>query len=225
MTVPLAVRETLRFLERHLPPAPARILEVGAGPERMERALSERGFDAVAIEESELPHHPANASYDAVVFADALHLMQPIDRALDHACRVLRGGGILLAEEIAFDRVNVHTARWFYDLESVLAAADLIQQPDPRHAAEHRPLARWRLEHASDPPLASGHDMLAAARERLELLSVEEAPHLYRELASRARANAAVPRVLEVVFDLESRLVRERDIAAAGLRFVGRPLV
>ena len=71
--------------------------------------------------------------------------------------------------------------------------------------------------------------MLAAARERLELSVVEEAPFLYRGFAARAkdgpRAGPRAGRVLEVVFELESRLVRERDIAAAGLRFAGKPLL
>ena len=81
-----------------------------------------------------------------------------------------------MAEQVAFDRVNVHTARWLYDLESVLVAAEAIAPPDPRHAEERRPLARWRLEHVADPPFSSGHDLLAAARERLEMTLVEEAP-------------------------------------------------
>jgi hypothetical protein len=66
--------------------------------------------------------------------------------------------------------------------------------------------------------------MLAAARERFELAAVEEAPYLYRYLADRMREGGASERVLEAVFELEGRLVRERDIAAAGLRFVGKPL-
>jgi hypothetical protein len=71
--------------------------------------------------------------------------------------------------------------------------------------------------------------MLAAAREHLELSAVEEAPYLYRHLAARVRngphEGPRAERVLEVVFELERRLVRERDLAAAGLRFAGKPLL
>src|SRR4029079_14643523 len=98
----------------------------------------------------------------AVLFTDSLLALQPVGRALDRAVDLRRPGGLVLAEELAFDRVNVHPARWFYYLESVLVAAEIVEPPDAVHAAERRPLARWRQEHASDPPLASGHDLLAA---------------------------------------------------------------
>jgi SAM-dependent methyltransferase len=233
----IALRETLRFLERHLPAAPARVLEVGAGDGAIALALSERGYKMTALDtdgaqepatdiewiEADFLHYEPPHSYDAVLFTRSLHHMQPIERALDRAREALAPDGVLIAEEFAFDRVNVHTARWLYDLESVLVAAGIVAPAPPESQEERRPLARWRLEHQHDPPLASGHDMLAAARERFELKPVEEAPYLYRYLAERMNAGPVSDRVLDTVFELESRLIRERDIADAGLRFAGKP--
>jgi hypothetical protein len=240
----LATRETLAFLERFLPPPPARLLQVGVGDGDLALALARRRYVVAALDEglaaeargsevewipAELIHYEPERPFDAVLFTDSLLALQPVGRALDRSVDLLGPGGLVLAEELAFDRVNVHTARWFYDLESVLVAAEIVEPPDAVHAAERRPLARWRQEHASDPPLASGHDLLAAARDRLDLAAVEEAPALYRRFAGRARngprAGPRGTRVLEVVFELESRLIRERDIAAAGLRFVGKRLL
>jgi len=224
----LTVRETLSFLERFLPAAPARFLQVGTDEGAIAHALEGRGYAAAAIDDEHL-HGAPDQRFDAIFFAGSLHALQPIGRTLERACHLLAPGGMILAEALAFDRVNVHTARWFYDLESVLVAAEVIEPPEAGPAAERRPLARWRLEHAFDPPLASGHDMLAAAREHLELSAVEEAPYLYRHLAARVRngphEGPRAERVLEVVFELERRLVRERDLAAAGLRFAGKPLL
>ena len=234
----IALRETLRFLERCLPAAPARVLEVGAGDGAVAGALADRGYAVTALDlpggepaargnvewvEADFLHYGTERPFDAVLFTRSLHHMQPIERALDRAREALAPEGILIGEEFAFDRVNVHTARWLYDLESVLVAAGIVAPAPPEHEAERRPLARWRLEHQHDPPLASGHDMLAAARERFELKAVEEAPYLYRYLGERMSAESTADRVLETVFELESRLIRERDIAAAGLRFVGKP--
>jgi SAM-dependent methyltransferase len=234
----IALRETLRFLERHLPAAPALVLEVGAGDGALAHALAERGYNVTALDadlapkqpspdvqwiEADLLHYHSPQPYDAVIFTRSLHHMQPIERALDRARDALVPEGILIAEEFAFDRVNVHTARWLYDLESVLVAAGIVTPASREYQEERRPLARWRLEHQHDPPLASGHDMLAAARERFELKPVEEAPYFYRYLAERMNAGPIPDRVLETVFELESRLIRERDIAAAGLRFAGKP--
>lgn len=239
--IPLASRETLAFLERSLPPAPARLLQVGAGDGEVARELTHRGYEVTALDETPRPrefegawieaeflHVEPDTPFDCLLFTDSLRSLQPIARALDRAVEQLAPRGLLLVEDLAFDRVNVHTARWLYDLESVLVAADVITPPAPETSAERRPLARWRLEHAFDPPLASGHDLLAAARERFELTAVEEAPYLYRELAARSHPDADDPRaarVLDAVFQLEQRLVRERDIAAAGLRFAGKRLL
>jgi hypothetical protein len=65
--------------------------------------------------------------------------------------------------------------------------------------------------------------MLAAVRERFETSPAEEAPYLYRYVFDRTTApgNLAA-RVGGVVHEIESRLIRERDIAAAGLRFIGK---
>lgn len=219
----LPARETLRFLERVLPPAPVRLLAVGAADDETVVALAGRGHAVTPVDEEDFPYAAPEGPFDAVIFVHCLHRMQPVGRALDRASQALSPGGVVAADQVAYDRVNVHTARWFYDLEAVLVAAEVIAPPDPRHASERRPLARWRLEHAAEPPLASGHDLLAAARERIDLVSVEEAPCLYRGLAERTRAgDPRGARVVEAVFELESRLVRERDIAAAGLRFAGR---
>ena len=239
--IPLPARETLTFLERCLPPSPSRLLQVGAGGGVVAGELARRGYAVTALDdappppefrgdwiEAEFLHYEPDVPVDALLFTDALRALQPIGRALDRAVEHLAPGGLLIAEDLAFDRVNVHTARWFYDIESVLVAADVIGPGAADAVAERRPLARWRLEHSSDPPLASGHDLLAAARERLELTMVEEAPYLYREIAGRLLQDAREPRtarVLEAVYQVEQRLVRERDIAAAGLRFAGKRLL
>lgn len=241
MTDPFLAEETLRFFERFLPPAPARVLVVGGDDPGVAALLASRGHAVEAADEgiepssgpgsdlvrwipADLLHIDATDAYDVVAFAWALHRASPPSQALDRARSLLKPGGLLLAEEVAFDRVNVHTARWLYDLETVLVASEVLAPPEPRFAEESRPLLRWRQEHAAEPPLQSGHDMLAAARDRFALEAVEEAPYLYRHLAGRLEQSDRGARVLRRLHELESRLVRERDIAAAGLRMAGRPL-
>ncbi|MEK7348249.1 MAG: class I SAM-dependent methyltransferase [Candidatus Eisenbacteria bacterium] len=239
-SLPLPAEETLRFLERALPPAPALLLEVGCGDGTIAAALAERGYAVTALDESLAVTVSSAAApvtwvesnflfydgaadgkpFDAVLFTRSLHHVAPLDRALDRAAALLRPGGRLLAEEFAFDRVTLPTARWWYDLESILVAAGILTPPDPALAAVRNPLGRWRQEHAHDPPLASGHDMLAAVRERFETGPAQEAPYLYRYAHERAVRGEAAERAVRQIFEVESRLVRERDIAAAGLRIV-----
>jgi SAM-dependent methyltransferase len=241
-TLPLPDAETLRFLERALPPAPARVLEVGCGEGRIAAALAARGYSVTALDESLSPEPVAAAApvawiegdflffegqrdgepYDAVLFTRSLHHLSPLGRALDRAASLLRPGGRLVAEEFAVDRVTLPTARWWYDLEMVLAAASVVRPPDPALAAVRNPLGRWRQEHATDPPLATGHAMLAGVRERFETGPAEEAAYLYRLAAGRTTAPPDVAeRIVASIHEIEGRQIRERDIAAAGLRIVG----
>lgn len=236
----LPAEETLRFLERALPPAPARVFEVGCGDGTIAASLAERGYAVTALDESLAVTEASSAApvswvesnflfyggaadgapFDVVIFTRSLHHVTPLDRALDRAAALLRPGGRLLAEEFAYDRVTLPTARWWYDLESILVAAGIVAPPDPALAAVRNPLGRWRQEHAHDPPLPRGHEMLAAVRERFETGPAEEAPYLYRYAHERAVAGDAAERAVRQIFEVESRLVRERDIAAAGLRIV-----
>jgi SAM-dependent methyltransferase len=232
----LGVEETLRFLVRVLPPAPVRVLEVGCGDGAVAHGLAAAGYDVTGVDEADFLHYESSGVFDALLFTRSLHHMSPVGTALGKAHAILASGGLIVAEELAYDRVNIQTARWLYDLESVLIAAALFAAapggaadesgPDaistPAAATEGNPLGRWRWEHAAEPPLATGHAILAAARERFELTVVEEAPYLYRYLCERLEPTERGLRIGRRTLELESRLIRERDIAAAGLRFVGR---
>jgi SAM-dependent methyltransferase len=234
----IPLEETLRFLTGALPPAPRRILEAGAGDGAVALALAARGYDVTALDEAGGRPNPSGTDrvrwveadflyydekepYDAVLFTHSLHHMAPAEGALDRARALLKPAGLLIADELAYDRVNLNTARWYYDLESVLAAAGMIP-PAEEEVEEGNPLGRWREEHVHDPPLQTGHAMLAAARERFELISVDEAPYLYRSLSGRLEVGDRGARVARRILELESRLVRERDLTAAGLRMIGR---
>lgn len=239
----LPIEETLRFLERHLPSSPSRVLEVGCGGGEIARALAARGFEVTGLDaalavptqagagandearirwiEADFLFYEEAAAYDAVLFTRSLHHMAPVAKALNRAAALLRPGGRFLAEEFAFDRVNIQTARWYYDLEAVLASAGLFPPADPALREIRNPLGRWRQEHLADPPLQSGHAMLAAARERFDLGPAEEAPYLYRSFADRMEPGERSDRIAREIFEIESRMIRERDLASAGLRLAG----
>jgi 2-polyprenyl-3-methyl-5-hydroxy-6-metoxy-1,4-benzoquinol methylase len=71
------------FVQAHLPPAPARVLEVGCGHGDLARAVSESGYEMVAIDpdapEGELiqavslEEFTTSDPFDAVVASRALH--------------------------------------------------------------------------------------------------------------------------------------------------------
>jgi SAM-dependent methyltransferase len=116
---------TKELLTRHLPPSPARVLDVGGGPGAYAVWLAEKGYDvrlvdamplhvqqaveladgrftAVEGDARELDEPPT--SYDAVLLLGPLyHLLERSDRfaALREAGRVLRPGGVLAAAAIS----------------------------------------------------------------------------------------------------------------------------
>ena len=113
---------TQELLIRYLPPAPARVLDIGGGPGWYAAWLGERGYDVELIDPVELHVEQARAagvraklgdaralaaadgSADAVLLLGPLyHLPEPADRrrALSEARRVLRPGGVLAAAAIS----------------------------------------------------------------------------------------------------------------------------
>ncbi len=236
----IPLQETLRFLERALPAPPRRVLEVGSGDGAVAIALSARGYDVTAIDEAagrpdspgaekvrwieaDFLHHKDSQSYAAVLFTRSLHHMAPVEGAIARADALLEPAGLLIGEEFAYDRVTLPTARWYYDLESVLVETGVLA-PSGDEAKEGNPLGRWRRDHTHDPPLQTGHAMLAAAREHFEITAGDEAPYLYRSFCERLEESERGARVARRILELESRLLRERDLTAAGLRIVGKKL-
>ena len=120
---PLERDRTQRLLERFLPPAPARVADVGGGPGHYSAWLTARGYDAVLLDPMELHLEQAatagvaervlgdardlpwgNTTFDAVLlFGPLYHLVEREDRvrALGEATRVVAPGGVVMAAAIS----------------------------------------------------------------------------------------------------------------------------
>jgi SAM-dependent methyltransferase len=114
---------TMELLRRALPPAPARVLDVGGGPGVYAAWLASLGYEVTLVEpvarhrEQAAAHGTfaveagdargltaGDATYDAVLLLGPLyHLVEPADRAqaLREAARVVRPGGVIAAAFIS----------------------------------------------------------------------------------------------------------------------------
>jgi SAM-dependent methyltransferase len=112
--------ELTAFVLSQLPPAPARVLEVGCGKGELARALAEEGYEVVAID-PEAPGGPIfrqttieefrdDGSFDAVVASLALHHVEDLGGVLAKFVRMLRGP--LILNEHAWDRLEPMTPEW-----------------------------------------------------------------------------------------------------------------
>jgi SAM-dependent methyltransferase len=234
----LPVEQTLTYLDRVLPPPPATVLEVGCGRGDLARRLLDRGYRVTPLDPSLQAVAEAAAAgldvvqadflaheggpYDVVLFTRSLHHISPLEQAVERATRLVAPGGLVVGDEFARERVDRETAAWYFDTRDVVVELGLL--PEDHHPGPDDPLERWeaRFRHHGEP-LATGEELLAALRARLQLVSVDErVPYLYRNFADHLPQTALGLRLATRVLEAERRRIDAGAAPWAGLRFVAR---
>ena len=230
----IATAHTMAFLARHLPPAPARILEVGCGRGEVAAALGGLGHEVDAIDVDAdavaaaralgVPARQADffsiraGAHDVVLLTRSLHHIAPLQRALDHASGLMAPGGSIVIEDFAVEAMDAVTATWFYDLCALLGVAGALW-PAQDMAAD--PLAAWVAEHEHHPgeePLHTGAAMQDALAARFAVVATEPAPYLYRTIVRRTDDRALTSAFLTI----EEQRIAAGHLRAIGLRMVAR---
>ena len=172
---------SLHFVKTHLPPAPARVLEVGCGDGRLARAVDDLGYRVTAIDPGApegaifqrvaLEHFADPVEFDAVIASRVLHHIHDLGAALSMLQRLLVSGGRLIVVENAFDRFDAPTARWYLEQRRTTDSG----APSSLQAC----LAEWNDDHA-------GLHGYAAMRRELDGRFTESyfawTPNLHHEL-------------------------------------------
>jgi SAM-dependent methyltransferase len=203
----------LDFAREHLPPPPARVLEVGCGQGELTTELAVAGYEPLGIDPS-APQgdlfrrvlledlEPDEGPFDGVVAAFSLHHIRDLDHAIGRIVELLRPGGVLVVDEFGWDRMDDATFDWLYHQRRALAAAGHGERPVSAEAVREE----WEAEHVG----LHGYDALRAAiDERFEERAFAWTPHLYRDLGGVAS---------EV---LEQALLEAGAIRALGFRYAG----
>jgi SAM-dependent methyltransferase len=189
----------LDFVRAHLPRAPGRVLEVGAGGGALARILVADGHDVTAID-PEAPDGPPfrrerveehdGAGYDVVVAARSLHHVDDLDAVV---AKIARIGRRFVLAEFARERLDAAAAAW---LDARRAAL-----PDPHGV----PAAEWleRIRH-----LHSGDAMRAALDRHFVEREFAWTPYLSFYLRDPDES-------------AEQRAIEGGEIAAIGFRYVG----
>jgi SAM-dependent methyltransferase len=232
----LAIMQTVSFLTDVLR-GRQRVLEVGCGRGDVARRLGANGFHMTAIDlrlpdpspsanvafiERDFLHFDAQP-FDAIVFTASLHHISPLAAAIDRAYRLLVPGGLLIADDFDLDAPNVETLRWYYDIQDMLAAADLFPRDrvDPASAAPNGDVVqRWRAAHSDEPPLHTGVQMRRAIAERFDLHDVHGAAYLYRYITKYLPHDARGVAVAQHMYMSERRGIADGTLTAVGLGIV-----
>jgi tRNA-Thr(GGU) m(6)t(6)A37 methyltransferase TsaA len=206
------------FIQAHLPPAPASVLEIGCGPTGgFVPTMCERGYHAVGVDpaapsgpgyhQTQFEHHEPAGPVDAIVACTSLHHVENPGHVLDHAAAALRPGGALIVIEWAYETFDEATARWCFD-----------RLPD---SGEQGWLHRHReLWHASDQPwdtyldawarrenLHSGHAIAQALQTRFHTRLLTQAPYFFPDLYPTTQTG-------------EQAAADSGEIQATGIRYV-----
>jgi len=179
----------LDFVRESLPPAPARVLEVGAGSGELATALTASGYEVVAIDPASTgdPVRPIPllelsepaGSFDAAVAVVSLHHVEPLRESCRRLADMVRPGGPLVLDEIDAARFDERAAGWWLEHRG----------PDAHDHAGHAPgtpeeIVAFLRHHIHD--LATLEDTLG---EWFELGPPARGPYLYRwELPPGLRA-------------------------------------
>jgi SAM-dependent methyltransferase len=232
----LALDHTVSFLAEALR-GRHRILEVGCGRGEVARRLGAAGFSVTALDLALPDPSPSpnvtflerdflapgppldDAPFDAVVFTASLHHLAPLAAAVDRAHQLLAAGGLFVADDFDLEAPIAPTLRWYYDLQDLLAAAELfprdrVDPPDPDV------VQRWRAAHTHEPPLHTGVQMRRAIAARFDVRDVQRAPYLYRYLTKRLPPDARGAAVAQHIYNAERRGISDGTLTAVGLRLI-----
>jgi SAM-dependent methyltransferase len=201
--------ELRAFVLAHVPPPPARVLEIGCGRGDLARKLAGAGHDVTAID-PEAPDGPLfrrvtledfvePGPFDAVVASRSLHHLPDLAKAVDRIAALLRAGGVLVLNEFAKDRLEGPTAAWYYESRRALAAAGGRDAPASFGACVHE-------EHGD---IHAYEDMRRELDRRFAERLLVWVPYLHEELGEA------------VSEDAERALIDTGKIRATGFRYVG----
>jgi SAM-dependent methyltransferase len=212
------------FVRRRLPEAPARVLEIGCGPQGGFVPLMLRdGYDAVGVD----PEAPGGSEYlriefeqlhvaqqyDAVVACTSLHHVADLGQVLEKVSNCLTSPGALVVVEWAWERFDEETARWCFarlaDVGAESSEHGWLRKIQDEWAASGQPWRQYLRGWASREGLHTGQQILEELDERFECRSVTRSPAFFTDLDRTTEAD-------------EQAAIDAGRIQAGGIRYVGQ---
>jgi SAM-dependent methyltransferase len=196
------------FVRRQLPPAPARVLEVGCGSlGGFVPALLSDGYEAIGVD----PEAPEGSDYqrveverydapwlvDCVVASTSLHHVADLAEVLDRLQDLLVPGGVLVVVEWAWERFDEATARWCFARLPPSAPGEepgWLHRHQERWAASGQPWDGYSRAWATEEGLHPGEAIVRGLDARFDRRLYAKGPYFFADLAgtSDAEEQAAI---------------------------------
>jgi SAM-dependent methyltransferase len=204
----------LDFARGHLPPPPARVLDIGCGAGELTTALAVAGYDVLGIDpaapQGDLFRRvlledldPDERPFDGAVAVQSLHHMRHLDDNLDRVVALLQPGGTLVVSEFGWNLADEPTLDWLWNHRRAIASAG---NGDPPGSFEEL-REDWESEHVG---VHRFETLRAELDARFEEHAFEPGPFLYRKLRGVATTEV-----------LEQALIDSGAIQALGFRYAG----
>lgn len=211
------------FVRDNLPPAPARVLEIGCGRlGGFVPALLGGGYEAVGVDPEapdgpayhrvEFERHRPPRPLDAVVASTSLHHVADLDEVLDRVGAALAPEGGLVVVEWAWERFDEATARWcFARLAPAAPEAEpgWLQRRRDEWAASGQPWEAYCRGWATQEGLHPSQAILRELDARFDRQECGFGPYFFADLADTTRAD-------------EQAAIDAGKIQATGIWYAGR---
>ena len=227
------------FLRSALAGVDGPIAEIGAGDGVVAQRLRDDGFDVVAIdanaetaaaatEQGRAVEHgdwltwdgAGKAPFAALLFTRSLHHIEPLEQATAQMLR-LAPGGLLIADEFGYERVDAAGAQFLMDSWTLLAAAGM--RDDEEYSPTPDPLAAWHERMTVEHEVTSSERLLEAIA---EVGVIEETDYgSFMAQLVMWRVDPAHPRAVEVrdlLVETEEARAGAGLLAKAGIRLTAR---
>lgn len=193
------------------------ILLVGSLSSEVPDHLTEEGFVVTSTNANELAM--IDARFDAIVFSHALSMVTSLEATVTQAAQLLAPTGRLVVDDLDSHAIDLVSLRWFYDMQELLAAADLY--PTCRvHAPHSDPMTRWRDGLRSEGVLHTGTEMRVAISARFVIRELKRVEYLYRHISEGLSADARGAAIAARLRAVERRQIASDALLPVGLRIV-----
>jgi SAM-dependent methyltransferase len=205
-----------------LPPAPARVVEIGCGPlGGFVPRLAKAGYEVTGIDpqaprgtsyrQAEFEHSDIPARVDAFVACTSLHHVADLSQVLDLVHDALVPGGGVVVIEWARERFDETTARWcFGRLPEHDVEPGWLDRLREAWRESGQPWDGFLRTWAQAEGMHAGLDILAGLAARFDCHSLRFGPYFFPDLAGTSEADEQAA--------IDSGLIKANRIQYAGRR-------